>query len=654
MTRVSVPAVSIALSQAVRSLWFRAQWRHRFALLITAAMVTSVGWFIPEPLQQWELSLTGIAQELRGARRSRSPVLVLAIDDYSLEQLANADLSGDKLPKGVDRWPWPRSVHGLVLDRLFEAGARAVALDMVFDTNSGFGPADDAALAAALRRYGRRVVLASHVMESRGDVAQLALSMPSANLLQAIGYRPAMGLINAKTESDGSIRQRPSDYAQSLRRSLGSAVPPGLAESLRQLSGSPDLSHPPRLPGSWLPLLDHYGPPRSIPTLSIWHVLEPGAYRQLLASKRLRDQLVMVGPSALVLQDLHRSPFSSGEGVPGVELHATELANRLEGRSLWLWSAGRWWWSFGLGVLALLCGLLAERWERPLQRATALIGAALALALFGLMGVGVFAIALNLFSAAAVVLLVAGVSSADATLRLQWQRWRLRQTLGRYLSPAVAAEIANQPAEADGLLAGRSMDVVILLSDIRGYTSRTRKMTETGEARKLVHQLNTYFSEIVEAVHAEGGVVDKFIGDSALAVFGVPYSRGDCQEAAAALRAAQEIHQRLDRLNQRWLLEGIEPWEQVVILNFGSVISGNIGSSRRMDYTVIGDTVNAASRLEYVAKQSGSDLIMSRSFALKLESQEQLIRLGEFELRGYGKEEVYGLRSRNDGHGGAA
>jgi adenylate cyclase len=283
-----------------------------------------------------------------------------------------------------------------------------------------------------------------------------------------------------------------------------------------------------------------------------------------------------------------------------------------------------------------------------------LIGVALALALIGLIGVGAFAIALNLFSAAAVVLLVAAISSAEATLRLQWQRWRLRQTLGRYLSPAVAAEIANQPAEADGLLGGRSMDVVILLTDIRGFTSRTRKMTESGNVRQLVQQLNTYFSEIVDVVHAEGGTVDKFIGDAALAVFGVPYSRGDRQEAAAALRAAQQIHERLDQLNQRWKLEGIEPWQQVVILNFGSVISGNIGSSLRMDYTVIGDTVNATSRLEYVAKQSGSDLIMSRSFALKLEDQEQLVCLGEFELRGYGQESVYGLRSHQEALGGGA
>ena len=187
------------------------------------------------------------------------------------------------------------------------------------------------------------------------------------------------------------------------------------------------------------------------------------------------------------------------------------------------------------------------------------------------------------------------------------------------------------------------MDVVILLSDIRGFTTRTRQMTAAGRVRELVQQLNTYFSEIVEAVHAEGGTVDKFIGDATLAVFGVPYSRGHHNEAMAALRAAREIQRRLADLNQRWQQEGKEPWEQVVILNFGTVISGNVGSSQRMDYTVIGDAVNATSRLEYVAKESGRNLIMSAAFASQLAGSQRLEPLGEFELRGHGKEAVYAL-----------
>ncbi|MFN7899349.1 MAG: CHASE2 domain-containing protein [Synechococcaceae cyanobacterium] len=628
----------------LRLAWLRRQLRRRAALLITTATVCVVGGLFPEPLHHWEISLTGISQELRGQRPVRSPVTIVAIDDYSLQQLDNADLTGDRLLESVDQWPWPRRVHAMVLDRLFAAGARAVALDLVFDTYSNHGPADDAALAAALGRHGSRTVLGAMVTESRGTVAQLALSTPISTLLSGGSSRPALGLLDVRSEADGSIRRRPGDYAKHMQRILGETVPAGISTSLLQSAHAVDRSHAPLPIGQWLPLLDPYGPPRSVPTLSIWQLLDTSSYRKLLKSGLLRNQLVLVGPTASVFQDIHQTPFAGSEGTSGVELHATELANRLEGGTLWLWSPGRWWWIGGLGVLVLGSGLISERWERPLQRFAALAGLALALVLAGQIAITCFGLAPNMFTAAAAVLLIGVVSSGEATVRLQWQRWRLRQALGRYLSPAVATEIANQPAAADGLLGGRSMDVVILLSDIRGFTSRTRAMTEAGKVPELMQQLNTYFSEVVEAVHAEGGAVDKFIGDATLAVFGVPYSRGDRLEAEAALRAAQEILRRLSSLNQRWQQEGKDPWQQVVILNFGTVISGNVGSKQRMDYTVIGDAVNATSRLESVAKECGRDLIMSHAFVEQLTVSLPLEPLGMFELRGHGSELVYTLQ----------
>ena len=122
-------------------------------------------------------------------------------------------------------------------------------------------------------------------------------------------------------------------------------------------------------------------------------------------------------------------------------------------------------------------------------------------------------------------LALTGFSSADATIKLQWQRRRLRLTLSRYLSPAVAAVIADQPEEADELLDGKLIDVVILMSDIRGFTAFTQAMTAQGNVKQLVDRLNTHFSEVVEAVHSEEGTVDKFIGDAVLAVFGAPLKK---------------------------------------------------------------------------------------------------------------------------------
>jgi adenylate cyclase len=366
------------------------------------------------------------------------------------------------------------------------------------------------------------------------------------------------------------------------------------------------------------------------------------SYTELLQSGQLENQLVLVGPTASVFQDLHRTPFSGAEGMPGVELHATELANRLEGRALWQWQPGREW-ALVLGLLALLAGWLGERWQVPLQRLAVLSAIAMGIGFLGLISVGLWGIAPNLFSSAAVILMMAVVSTGDATVRLQLQRQRLRMALGRYLSPAVAAEIASQPREADQVLGGRTAEVAVLIADIRGFTDRTRRMSAAGNARELVQQLNEYFTDVVEAVHHEAGTVDKFIGDAVLAIFGAPLSRGREAEAAAALRTALDIQRRLNMLNQRWIKQGKEPWQQVIVLNFGTVISGNIGSKTRMDYTAIGDAVNAASRLEAVAKASGRDLVMSGAFIELLDPEVSLVPLGEFELRGFAKVPVYGL-----------
>ena len=613
------------------------------ALPTAGALVVGVGSALLPQLQlEVELSLVTWAQELRGRRSPPANISIVAIDDFSLQQAANADLSADQALKSLGAWPWPRAIHGVVLNRLYQAGARSVALDLLFDAPSSHGSEDDGRLADVLARHRPRTLLGAQVLESRGDLAGLSLSQPVVPLQDAAGVQ-AFGLLNGPIDADGALRKRPGDYADQLRRDLGPSVPPSLAQVLLRAGGGVDLSRQPPGGGRWLPLLDFYGPPRTIPVVSIWSVLESGSYQHLKHTGRFHDQLVLIGPTASVLQDLHQTAFSNAEGMPGVEVHATELANRIEGRALWFWQPPRWW-PLLLAGCAFTAALVAQRWDKPLIRLSVLAGTAACLVLLSLILIGAAGIAVPLFTVAGSVLLMGVVTSGDATLRLQWQRRRLRLALGRYLSPAVAAEISDQPANADGILGGRSARVVILMTDIRGFTARTMRMTEENRVADLVNQLNQYFGEVVDAIDHEGGIVDKFIGDATLAVFGAPVSRGDGVEAASALRAALSIRERLRDLNARWLQEGKEPWQQVVVLNFGTVISGNIGSARRMDYTVIGDAVNTTSRLEAVAKQCNRDLVMSGAFLELLEADALAAEwLGEFELRGHGVEAAYGI-----------
>jgi len=235
------------------------------------------------------------------------------------------------------------------------------------------------------------------------------------------------------------------------------------------------------------------------------------------------------------------------------------------------------------------------------------------------------------------------VSSGNATIRLQLQRRRLRRTLGRYLSPAVAEVIAGQPEEADELLGGKLMDVVILVSDIRGFTAFTQAMTKRGDVKQLVDRLNTYFSEVVDAVHSEEGTIDKFIGDAVLAVFGAPLQKPCKSNVLAAVKTAVALQQRLAALNRDWIAEGEPPWDQVVVLSYGWVVSGNIGCSSRMDYTVIGDAVNTASRLEAIAKHCGKSIVMSAAVAEQLPIDWPVQDLGTFPIRGQDVQKVFAL-----------
>ena len=619
------------------------RWLHRHtAVLILSGLVAVGGGLSSTRLSRLELRFAGVVQEARGVRPVPDRLTIVAIDDFSLQQAINADLSSDPLLQSLSQWPWPRRIHAVVLDRLIEAGATAVGFDLLFESPSSHGEADDAAFAEALQRHHEQVVLGVQVLSSRGPVAGMSLLDVTPTL------RPAdtplqRGLLNGEPDSDGVIRRRPGQISQSMREQLGSAIPDGLAMALlRKQSESADLSIHSR------DLLDPYGPPGTIPTLSIWELLEPQAYAAIKKSGQLRNALVLVGPTAAVLQDLHPAVFSGAQGMPGVELHATELANRLESRSL-RWIPAPPGWNLVMALLVIVAGVSVARLERPLSRLGCLLGSA-GLLVAGSAGLIVWSgVLLPVLGMAASLAVTGIVTSADATVRLQWQRRRLRRTLGRYLSPAVAAEIANQPEEADGLLGGQLMDVVILMSDIRGFTGFTQEMTEQGKVKELVTRLNQYFSEVVNAVHSEQGTVDKFIGDAVLAVFGAPLKQSRNANVRAAVRTAIALQRQLTELNRGWEEQGQRPWQQVVVLSHGWVLSGNIGCASRMDYTVIGDAVNTASRLETIAKQTGQSIVMSAAVAEQLQGDVPLRNIGTFAIRGQGEQQVFALGTDTDG-----
>jgi len=206
------------------------------------------------------------------------------------------------------------------------------------------------------------------------------------------------------------------------------------------------------------------------------------------------------------------------------------------------------------------------------------------------------------------------------------ERDKARDLLGKSVSPEVARELMKSRIE----LGGEIREVTILFSDLRDFT----KLSETQSPQALVRQLNDYFAEVTSAVESTGGVVDKYIGDAVMAIFGAPIAVAN--HADRAFSAAQEILRAEDRLNRERAASGLPPLRTGIGVSTGSVVAGNVGSVTRHNYTVIGNEVNLASRLQSLTKDAAfrSRIICSDATREALRGAHSLRDLGETVIRG--------------------
>jgi class 3 adenylate cyclase len=225
------------------------------------------------------------------------------------------------------------------------------------------------------------------------------------------------------------------------------------------------------------------------------------------------------------------------------------------------------------------------------------------------------------------------------------QRDFIKETFGRYVARDVVDVILAGRVE----LGGERRTATVLFSDIRGFT----RLSENMSPEEVVEFLNEYLDAMVDCVIAERGMLDKFIGDAVMAVFGVPISDGRAEDAARAARAALSMSARLDEMNARRAARSLLPIDIGIGIHTGELVAGNIGSKKRMEYTVIGDSVNLASRLESMTKELHHRVVVSEATADLLMSDESVMRqmnllsVGRLAVRGREHDVgVYALQSR--------
>ncbi|MBF0589183.1 MAG: CHASE2 domain-containing protein [Magnetococcales bacterium] len=356
---------------------------------------------------------------------------------------------------------------------------------------------------------------------------------------------------------------------------------------------------------------------------------------------------VLLGDTAGYL-DLHQVPVANlvdgipveVDSVPGVYVHAQALRTLLwrgmmtppERFQLWgsslpmllgtLLLCGLFWLGrTPMAALLTYLALLTAGW----WAAKAAVSSGVAVPLTAPIVTGTLALLLGL-----------GAEGVISVL----ERRRLRTSFGSYVSPQVLEQI--QTGVIHPQLGGVKMEVCVLMSDIRSFTTRS----EHQPAEAIVSLLNQYFTQMTESVHAHNGTLDKFIGDGILAFYGAP-GKTIVTPSDDAFRSALDMLKRLDQLNIRLKKQGIEPIKIGIGLHVGSAIVGHVGSNIRHEYTVIGDTVNASARIEGLTKNVGYPILCSDDVFKQLKDpnlRERLTALGAMQVKGREAIEVYGWK----------
>ncbi|WP_456324784.1 CHASE2 domain-containing protein [Desulfonauticus submarinus] len=341
--------------------------------------------------------------------------------------------------------------------------------------------------------------------------------------------------------------------------------------------------------------LNFRGREKSIPHIPAWKVLE-----NKISFKNLNQKYVIVGVTAPGVYDLRVTPF--GVAYPGVEIQATALDNFLKGDYLTRPSFASLFDLFSILILWILA-TVAILFLNPFYSLLVVAGV-----FFSYWTVNYYFLVKKLYVLNLVYPLLSLLITylGLITYRILFadkQKRQLRQAFSKYLDPKVVDQVVKSP---DSLrLGGEKRELSVLFSDIRGFTSLSEKLSP----EELVSLLNEYLTEMTAIVLTEKGLLDKYIGDAIMAIFGTPLYYPD--HALAACKAALKMLDRLKELNKRWKDEKDISLNIGIGINTGEMVAGNMGSLDRFDYTVMGDNVNLASRLEGLNKYYGTNILIS-------------------------------------------
>lgn len=558
------------------------EWKNRAVTLVIGLAAALMVFLVSgtKPVRLFEEKLLDYRFQTRPAQKVDERLILTAVTDRDIEILG--------------RWPWPRENHADLIHVLSAYGASVIGFDILFGYVDELDPASDERFIEAMLLNGN--VILPMALAGKGSANDI---LPFYQFAEAAaGY----GFVNYSPDEDGIVRRvavsRKGKFSFAFEIYRQYMLKSGIKDFDELLMSAP-------LVGDGELIVNYPTTSSGWKWVSFAQVLQ--SHFQLESGEKpvfdlsgLKGKIVLVGSTWTGMPDILETPF--GESVFGMELHASILNSLLTGKFITIPSVGASAALF-FALMLLQAGLQAR--FRPM------IGAIIVL----LFMAGFVWFSFYLFwkwgaaiKTADVLIGLAAVYAASSVYHYSVAAKNerlLKNAFKQYVSPKVVAEIIRNPDKLK--LGGEVKDVTLLFSDIRGFTSLCEKITPEAVGSLL----NEFFSTMTDQVLAYDGMLDKYIGDAMMAIFGAPIEQPD--HAEKACRAALAMAAELKSFNSDLEKKGKSRISIGIGLNSGPVKAGNYGSRKRFDYTAIGENVNLASRLEGLTKYYGVDTIISRS-----------------------------------------
>lgn len=497
-------------------------------------------------------------------------IVIAAIDENSLEHLG--------------RWPWDRSIQARMIQKLTRAGAKTIGVDILFIEKSN--EQSDTALEEAVKESKRCV---------NELLFEIDRGIPKKQKLPISGiakYSIGIGFPNVFPEIDGVVRKvKPTiEYQKKLYPHVSVSIASAYMEKpIEELLNNVPLDDNGEM------LINYAGGFETFKYISYYDILEGKINDEVL-----KDKIVLIGYAAAGLGDRHVTPVSPV--MPGIETIANNV-NAFINSDFISYSSGL----FGFLTIIVIGGILAfflpklSSWKSTFLVITVFV-------IWSLISRYYFVEKKVWVEYVPVTFLIffsyLSITSWRFITEEKEKRW-LKKAFGQYLSPLVINEIMKNP---DALaLGGKRQEMTVLFSDIRGFTTISEALTPEG----VVTILNEYLTKMTEIVFKYEGTLDKFIGDAVMAFWNAPIPQND--HTQRAVYCAIEMIEELKKLQEKWRAENKPIMDIGIGINRGDMVVGNMGSIERMDYTVIGDNVNLASRLEGLNKEFRTHIILSES-----------------------------------------